>query len=223
MRMAVPNHSKAAGPLRKFFAARADFRHSAGMEREERRALLDFWFGAPGEPGCDEPRSIWFKSDAAFDATLGKRFGGLHQRAASGRLDHWARWPEGALALVLLLDQVPRNLYRGTARAFSCDAKARALTRQAVARRFDADLPPVRRLFLYLPLEHSEDPADQDEACRLFAAMPEAERRADWLKSALHHQAVIARFGRFPHRNRALGRASSAAEEDFLREPGSSF
>jgi uncharacterized protein (DUF924 family) len=193
------------------------------MADDGRQALLEFWFGAPGTPGCDETRLIWFKSDAAFDLALGERFGALHESATAGALDHWAGSAEGALALVLLLDQVPRNLHRGTARAFACDAKARAAARLALSRGFDAALAPVRRLFLYLPFEHSEDLADQVLSLRLFTAMPDDAKLADWLRSARSHHAIVARFGRFPHRNDALGRASTREEQDFLREPGSSF
>jgi uncharacterized protein (DUF924 family) len=193
------------------------------MTGDDWQAVLDFWFGAPGTDGCDEPRPIWFKSTPAFDAELGERFGALHERAASGALDDWAATAEGALALVLLLDQMPRNICRGTARAFACDAKAREIARLAVERGFDAGFPPVRRLFLYLPFEHSEQLADQQEALRLFAALPDGPRQAAWLKSAAGHHAVIARFGRFPHRNEALGRACTPEEQEFLAGPDAPY
>jgi uncharacterized protein (DUF924 family) len=189
------------------------------MAGDERQALLDFWFGAPGTEGCDEMRLVWFKSTRAFDAKLGERFGALHERAAAGALDDWAATAEGALALVLLLDQVPRNLHRDNARAFACDAKARAVARLAGARGFDAALAPVRRLFLYLPFEHSEGRADQEESLRLFGALPDGPQRAVLLKSAQRHHDVVARFGRFPHRNEALGRACTPEEQEFLSGP----
>jgi uncharacterized protein (DUF924 family) len=186
------------------------------MAGDDWQALLDFWFGAPGTEGCDEPRTLWFKSTQAFDEELGARFGALHERAASGALDDWAGSADGALALVLLLDQLPRNLCRGAARAYACDAKARDVARLAVARGFDAGLAPVRRLFLYLPFEHSEQLADQEESLRLFATLPDGPRRAAWVKSAARHHEVVARFGRFPHRNAELGRTSTPEEEDFF-------
>ncbi|HUZ71912.1 MAG TPA: DUF924 family protein [Stellaceae bacterium] len=186
-------------------------------------ALLAFWFGAPGSPEHDTWRAIWFKADAAFDAALGARFGEDRRRAAAGQCDHWGAECDAALALLLLLDQLPRNLYRGQAAAFATDAKARAAARAALARGFDQALPPVRRVFLYLPFEHSEDLADQDHALALFTAMPPGPRYEHELDYARRHHAIIARFGRFPHRNRALGRVSTAEEEDFLKQPGSSF
>ena len=127
------------------------------------------------------------------------------------------------MALVLLLDQMPRNIERGGPLAFAADAKARAVARQAIARGYDRDLPPHRRPFLYLPFEHSEDLADQEEALRLFARLPEGEYRERQLDHARRHHAVIARFGRFPHRNAALGRISTAEEEAFLASPDAPF
>jgi uncharacterized protein (DUF924 family) len=185
---------------------------------DEQRALLNFWFG-----GTDESRAVWFKHDPAFDQALRAEFGALHLRAARGERDGWADTAAGALALVLLLDQLPRNLNRGEAAAFACDAKARATARHAIARGLDRDLPPVRRQFLYLPFEHSEILADQEEAVRLFASLPEGGLRDHCVDYARRHHAIIARFGRFPHRNRVLARFSTAEEEDFLKEPGSSF
>jgi uncharacterized protein (DUF924 family) len=174
------------------------------------RALLAFWFETPD---CE---ARWFKADAGFDAALGARFGKLAARAAEGELGDWAATVEGALALVLLLDQLPRNLHRGGAMAFAADGKARAAARAAISRGFDRALPPVRRQFLYLPFEHSEDPADQEEGLRLFASLPEGEFRDGCLDWARRHAQVIQRFGRFPHRNGALGRDSSADEAAFL-------
>lgn len=187
---------------------------------DEQQALLDFWFDPAGS---DEPRDLWFKPDPAFDAALRERFGALLARAASGGLDRWAETAHGALALVLLLDQLPRNLNRGERAAFGSDAKARHVARRAIARGQDLALPPVRRQFLYLPFEHSEDLADQEESVRLFASLPEGALRDHCVDFAHRHHAIIARFGRFPHRNRVLARPSTAAEEEFLTEPGSSF
>lgn len=188
---------------------------------DEQQALLEFWFGPPD--AAAEARAVWFAPDPAFDETLRHRFGALQARAGRGELDHWADTVPGALALVLLLDQLPRNLNRGLAAAFACDAKARAVARHAVSRGLDQALPPVQRQFLYLPFEHSESLAEQEEAVRLFAALPEGSFRDNCVDFARRHHAIVARFGRFPHRNRALARPSTADEEEFLKEPGSSF
>lgn len=192
-------------------------------DRDRATALLDFWFGAPGTPECDAYREIWFKSDPAFDADLAVRFGDDHRRAKAGGCDLWLDDPAAALALVLLLDQLPRNTERGRPAAFACDAVARAAARTALDRGHDRGLVPVRRGFLYLPFEHSEDLTDQELSVALFTAMPVGPRYDSALDYARRHHAIIARFGRFPHRNLALGRRSTAEEEEFLREPNSSF
>jgi uncharacterized protein (DUF924 family) len=187
------------------------------------QSLLDFWFGAPGSPEHDRPRKIWFKTDAAFDAELRKRFLADQTAAAAGRYDSWTTAPDSCLALILLLDQLPRNLYRGTPMAFASDEQARQAAHHAVAQGFDKTMPDVRRCFLYLPFEHSENLADQDISVTLFAALPSNADNDKTLDYARRHRAIIARFGRFPHRNAILGRPSTAEEEAFLREPGSSF
>jgi uncharacterized protein (DUF924 family) len=174
--------------------------------------VLGFWF-APGGEGR------WFKPDPAFDAEIRRRFAPLVEEAGAGRLDGWGATPDGAVALCLLLDQFPRNIWRGTPRAFAHDPAARRVAGAALAAGHDARLPPPRRLFLYLPFEHSEDPADQDRSCALIAGLGDAE----WLDYARRHRDVVARFGRFPHRNAILGRASTAEEARFLQQPGSSF
>jgi uncharacterized protein (DUF924 family) len=182
------------------------------------RAVLDFWFGAPPYA----PRKIWFERNAGFDRACGG-FAEDRSRAAAGAYDDWASTAEGALALVLLLDQFPRNLYRGSDAAYASDAKARDVARRALAAGHDARLDPVRRIFLYLPLEHSEELADQDEACRRFAAMTDHPEHAELVRYAERHREIIARFGRFPHRNAALGRMTTPEEAAFLEEPDSSF
>ena len=141
----------------------------------------------------------------------------------AGGCDPWLAACDPTLALVLLLDQLPRNLYRGRPEAFACDAKAREVARQAIARGYDRQLPPVRRSFLYLPFEHSEQRADQELAVALYAAMPPNPKYDSNLDYARRHHEIIVRFGRFPHRNRALGRISTAEEDAFLKEPNSSF
>ncbi len=147
----------------------------------------------------------------------------MRERAAAGRCADWALEAEPCLALILLLDQLPRNLFRGSAKAFATDAQAREAARAALARGFDRSLPASWRQFIYLPFEHSEDLADQDLSVKLATALARDPAFARALDYAERHRAIIARFGRFPHRNAALGRVSTAEEEAFLKEPGSSF
>jgi len=192
-------------------------------ERLDAAALLDFWFGPPGTPERFASRDVWYRADPAFDAELRARFGALQQRAAARGCDHWSEEAEPCLALILLLDQLPRNLFRGRAEAFACDAQARAAARAALARGFDRSLPACWRQFVYLPFEHSENLADQELSLQLATALARDPAFAYFLDYAQRHHAIIARFGRFPHRNAALGRSSTAAEEAFLKEPGSSF
>lgn len=189
------------------------------------REVLDFWFGAPGSADHGRARKLWFRKDAAFDASLHERFGALLEAAFAGQLDDWAATPEGTLALVIVLDQFPRNCYRGTPRAFAADPRALALAQRLVASGADRTLPtPHHRAFAYLPFEHAESMDAQRESLRLFGdlAANDADGQ-DYYDYALRHARVIERFGRFPHRNAQLGRASSEAELAFLREPGSLF
>ncbi len=185
--------------------------------------VLDFWFGAPGSSERGHSRAMWFKKDAAFDAALRLRFGALHAQAGAGQLTAWEREPASQLALIIVLDQFSRNLYRGAPASFACDAAALRLAKNLVARGADAALLPVMRSFVYLPYEHSEALADQDESVRLFElleAEPATKGLAEW---AHKHRDIVRRFGRFPHRNAILGRASTAEEIVFLQQPGSSF
>jgi uncharacterized protein (DUF924 family) len=186
-------------------------------------ALLEFWFGMPGTPDSDRPRAVWFKKDAEFDAALRARFLEDQKQAAAGQYDTWMETPDGSLALVLLLDQLPRNLYRGTPAAFASDEKARAVARHALDQGYDQDVPGVRRSFFYLPFEHSENLADQETSVTLCRALPPAGHSTQTLDYAIRHRDIIRRFGRFPHRNRVLGRNSTREEEAFLQESGSSF
>jgi uncharacterized protein (DUF924 family) len=183
------------------------------------RQVLDFWFGAPTRDGDYEHRSSWFCAEPAFDAECLARFGALCAMAAADELGGLQNSAEGSLALVLLLDQFPRNIHRGRPEAFAADSKARQVSRRAIARGFDGKLPRLQRLFLYLPFEHSEDLADQDLAVRLIGSLGD-EEQTYWVS---RHRDVIARFGRFPHRNAILGRENTAEEEAFLKRPGSSF
>jgi uncharacterized protein (DUF924 family) len=162
----------------------------------------------------------WFAKSAAFDEAIRQRYEQVHHAAARGEYDAWIETPQGALALMLLLDQFPRNLYRGSAHAFATDPKARSLARLAIARGHDLALEPKLRPFLYLPFEHSEDLADQDESVRLTTRLRDDTGDADTLKWAGIHRDIIARFGRFPHRNTAFGRVTTAEEQAFLDEGG---
>lgn len=182
-------------------------------------AVLDFWFGPP-PPAI---RAEWFRKDPAFDQRIRERFGPTVERALAGPLG-WEGGPADRLAELIVLDQFPRNLFRDQARAFAGDERARAIALALIDAGGDADLHPLQRWFVYLPLEHAEDLALQDRSVRLFTALAEADPA---MKGALDyaekHRDVIRRFGRFPHRNRALGRADTAAEQAYLAEPGSGF
>jgi uncharacterized protein (DUF924 family) len=186
--------------------------------------ILDFWFGAPGSAEHGRPRQFWFSKSDATDALIGERFGAAVDAALRGGLDPWADDDDArsALALVLLLDQFTRNIFRDTARAFAGDAAALAVARRLVADGRHRRLAPVERWFAYLPFEHSEAIDDQHESLRLFGELA-GEGMTEPLAWARKHYEIIARFGRYPHRNEALGRASTAEEIEFLRQPGSGF
>lgn len=186
------------------------------MRQARAQALLDFWFGAPGDPDRGKSRRVWFERDAGFDEACRAQFEADLEAAARGEWDELRSTPEGALALTVLFDQIPRNIFRGSARAFATDPLARAVADEAIRRGLDVALPPVMRRFLYLPFEHSEDLDDQRRSVELVASCADDEDGASFLDYARRHLAVIERFGRFPHRNRVLGRASTAEEEEFL-------
>jgi uncharacterized protein (DUF924 family) len=177
------------------------------------RDILDFWFLPLSDSGHGQPREIWWKSTPEFDAETVSRFGAAIERAVAGSLDAWKGSPEGALALILLCDQFPRNCFRRSARAFCGDAKALEIARLALARLYPVAFAPNLRLFFYMPFGHSEALADQHLACALFDTIGGEEN----LKSAADHRDVVARFGRFPHRNEVLGRPSTPEELEYLR------
>lgn len=184
--------------------------------------VLDFWFGAAGSPERGRPRKVWFRKSAEFDDEVRRRFMGTWEAATRGRLDRWNQTPLAALALMVVLDQFPRNMFRDSARAFSSDAAALAAAKAAVGRGFDRLPRPVERQFFYLPFEHAESLDEQRRCLDLFARL-EAESGEPWMDYPRRHHDIVARFGRFPHRNAVLGRASTPAELEFLRRPGSSF
>lgn len=191
---------------------------------DDARAVLDTWFGAKDSPEFGHSQRKWFKKNAAFDAMLSARFSGLIDAALRGQLDEWATTPEGALALILLLDQFTRNIYRGTPHAFSGDAQALRLAEQMVSTKADLALPtPFHRAFVYMPFEHDETPASQRESVRLFGELalddPDPEL-AKHFRYAQRHAEVIDRFGRFPHRNTLLSRETTADEHAWLKANG---
>jgi uncharacterized protein (DUF924 family) len=176
--------------------------------------VLDFWFGAGAERGKSHKR--WFVKDPAFDAEIRRRWLATYERLSLEPL--WLEDARSCLARIVVLDQFPRNMFRGTPRAFATDALALEAARLAVARGWDRGLPQVEQLFVYLPFEHSEGLADQDRACELMK-----DFNAEQVDYAERHRAIIRRFGRFPHRNEILGRKSTPEELEFLKTPGSGF
>ena len=174
------------------------------------QSVLEFWFRGDAE------RKEWFVKDPAFDDEIRNRFLALHEEAARGALAPWTGAPADCLALIILLDQFPRNMFRGTARAFSTDGLALAAARHAVEAGYDKPVGAVARTFFYLPFEHSEILADQETALRLF----DGHSNYEWARK---HWEIVRRFGRFPHRNAVLGRQSTPAEIEFLKEPGAGF
>jgi uncharacterized protein (DUF924 family) len=188
------------------------------------RAVLDFWFLPPGHPGHGLYRVEWFRKDDAFDATIRERFGAAVDAALNTALD--AGSDEALLARILLLDQFTRNIFRNTPRAFAGDAQALALATRLVASGRDKNLSPWQRCFAYLPFEHSEALLDQERSVALFAGLRREMQHEAFDSTydyALRHREVVARFGRFPHRNVILGRRSTDEEIAFLELPGSSF
>lgn len=181
--------------------------------------VLDFWFGRPPGPR----RKAWFEKDALFDESIRTRFLTLHNAAAGGAFAAWTETAKGALALIVLTDQFPRNLFRGSGRAFATDAIALAAAKHVVGKGWDAGMLPVERMFVYLPFEHSETLTEQDRSCALFAPLNDFAETSDAVEYSEKHRAIIRRFGRFPHRNAALGRQSTAEETEFLKQPGSGF
>lgn len=193
------------------------------MSRSEE--VLSFWFGEPHEDQgyYDERRALWFAHDPHFDQEIRDRFTSDYQSAARRELMGWQATPRGGLALILLCDQFPRNMFRGDPRAFATDPLAREVATQLLQAYGDRLLLPVERMFVYLPFMHSEDLADQHRSVGLFRQLAQECASLDAVPYAMKHLEVIERFGRFPHRNAILGRPSSAEEVEFLKQPGSSF
>jgi uncharacterized protein (DUF924 family) len=181
--------------------------------------VLQFWFGEPR----GKARREWFQKNPEFDEEIRRRFGALHEAASRRELEYWRASPEPMLALVILLDQFSRNLYRNDPRAFAQDEHALDCAKEAVQRGDDLGLLPVERQFLYLPYEHSEDLADQEIGVERMCSLDAFEETRGVSEWAVRHRDIIRRFGRFPHRNACLGRESTSEEVEFLKQPGSSF
>ena len=185
--------------------------------------VLDFWFGGEGEPGYGEFREEWFRKDAAFDREVTDRFGDLYERAAAGELDAWQDEAESCLALVILLDQFPRNMFRGDARTHATDGKALATAKYAIEHALDRGLPGFQKIFLYMPFMHAESVEDQRRSVELFEGLAAEPDGPDVREFAVGHRDIVERFGRFPHRNAILGRETTPEEAEFLTQPGSSY
>lgn len=185
--------------------------------------VLEFWFGPPNEAGHGAPRDAWFRKSAEFDAAVRERFLGAWVAAAQHQLAEREEAPLSALALLIVLDQFPRNMFRASAKAFLTDRQAQVLAGKVVDRGWDRELLPVQRWFVYLPFEHAESLALQERSVALFETLAGDPASAGTIEYARRHRDVIARFGRFPHRNAVLGRDSTPDELEFLKQPGSSF
>ncbi len=186
--------------------------------------IVNFWFNRlPGESGSGKKRKVWFAKDPGFDQEIQTRFRSIYEQAAAGELVEWQETVSGTLALILLLDQFPRHLFRGQPRAFATDIFALSIAQLAITRGFDQSVPPVQRWFVYLPFMHSEDLPQQQRSVELFTTLRHDPDVATAYPYALKHRDVIERFGRFPHRNEILGRISTPEELEFLKQPGSSF
>ena len=177
------------------------------------RDILDFWFLPLADEGYGKPRELWWKSTLELDAEITAKFGNLLEKAAAGALDSWAKSPDGALALIVLCDQFSRNIHRRTARAFATDAKALSTARLALSRGYPAAYTTDMRVFFFMPFQHSEVLGDQQLCCDLFATLGNENND----KYAVEHRDIVVRFGRFPHRNEALDRPSTAEELEYLK------
>jgi uncharacterized protein (DUF924 family) len=185
--------------------------------------IVEFWFGKPDEADYGKYRKVWFTKNPKFDEEVRSRFLQDYQKAAAGELDDWKDSPLSCLALIILLDQFPRNMFRGQPQAFATDPQALAAAKHALDRGFEKQLLPLQRWFIYMPLQHSENLADQHQCVELFSTLKDYPECASGLDYAHRHRKVIERFGRFPHRNEILGRETTSEEAEFLKQPGSSF
>lgn len=189
------------------------------------QAVLDFWYGPKGSDEFGKNRDVWFSSGGGpeFDEACRQHCAPHYDLAVAGNYDAWGESALGSLALIILFDQIPRNIFRGQAKSFATDSRALETARRVVDNRWDHDMLDVERLFAYLPFEHSEDLEDQRQCVALYESLPDSDKRAEWVSYAVQHMEIIERFGRFPHRNEILGRPSTAEEVDFLDETGLRF
>lgn len=190
---------------------------------DQARAVLDFWFGAPGSAEHGAVRDVWFRKDAAFDDEIRRRFKKVVSIALAGGFGEWCTEARGALARVIVLDQFTRNIFRDTPQAFAGDERALATSEDALDRGFDRQLDGNERWFLYMPFEHAESESAQRRSLELFGALAADTGNGAPLEWARKHADVIFRFGRYPHRNDLLGRPSTPEEVAFLAQPGSRF
>lgn len=201
------------------------------MQSVEDWDIIDFWFGPLAGPESfpEDRAKLWFGKDAAFDNLIKSQFEYLLEAGRAGQLNHWKATPRGTLSLIILYDQFPRNIYRGSRAAFADDERALQYCLNGLAQDFDLELRPVERVFFYLPLEHAEDRLMQEASVARFQRLCDEAPKVLWEKMdsfldfAKRHKAVIDRFGRFPHRNAAMGRASTPDELEYLKTPGSGF
>lgn len=214
-------------PLSDLSPNQPDHAEDPANKSKKQQEILTFWFGSPIAPDdlyYKERRKLWFGKSESVDQTILSQFRDIYESAKAGNCKAWQATPQGCLSLIVLLDQFPRNMFRGTPDAFATDHKALKVTQRAIAQGFDQELLPVQRMFIYLPLEHSENRDHQQQAVTLFQALADEHQELnDTYIYALKHQSVIERFGRFPHRNEILARSSTPEELEFLKQPGSSF
>ena len=185
--------------------------------------VLDFWFGREGEPGYGEFREAWFRKDPAFDADVTERFADLYEEAVAGGLDGWRDDARSCLALVIVLDQFPRNMFRGDGRTHAADGVALESSKYALEHALDRELPAFQKMFLYMPFMHSENREDQRRSVELFQLLADEPGAPDVTSYAVGHREIVERFGRFPHRNGILDRETTPEEAEFLKTEGSSF
>ena len=186
-------------------------------------AILGFWFGEKDALDFGQPQQFWFRKNPQQDSQIKQMFEPIYLKAKAAELDQWKEEALSCLALIIVLDQFPRNIYRGKPQAFATDTQALILAQYAIANKYYQLLLPVQRWFLYLPFEHSENLADQETAVKLFSTLKDDPHSQSSIAYAERHLKIIQDFGRFPHRNKILGRESTPEEIEFLKQPGSGF
>jgi uncharacterized protein (DUF924 family) len=191
--------------------------------RSRAREVLEFWFGSENDPEYGQFREEWFRKDPDFDATITARFAELYEEAAAGKLDGWREEAESCLALVIVLDQFPRNMFRGDGRTHAEDDRALSTSKYAVEHALDRELPAFQRMFLYMPFMHSESVEEQRRSVEMFERLAGEPGAPDVVSYAVAHRDIVERFGRFPHRNEILNRQTTPEEAEFLTTEGSSF